>query len=83
MEITPRISARDFTSLPVEEVKLTSEMKTQLAITTPHKGKVIIKISEFHSGIFKPTTKHDRDSKDIVQQLYQLEKESKEYLFNQ
>lgn len=82
MNVTPRLSAKDITRLPVEEIQLTDRMAVDIRVLTPHKGKVLINTKELHSGMFKSTTEHSVNQRKIIKEIRDLEKESIDYLFN-
>lgn len=74
----------DFTKLPVHEVAKDSSSNICLIVDTPHKGEVVIEYKkEVSGGLFAGPRIEDKLASEIIARLYNLEKESKEFLLDE
>lgn len=81
---TTNLTLNCFTELPLKHLRLADTLTDRIIVQTPHKGVVEIKTKEHLApSLLGSYTIADRESSKILNQLSQLEKESKDYLFKQ
>lgn len=54
-----------------------------IEVVTPHKGVVFIEITEVDKGVFRKATEVGKQTNRVIEEIWQLENEAKNYLLNQ
>jgi len=78
-----QFTIQDLTFLPVGYIAIPDFIGGALVVTTPHRGKVTINLTETVTldGLFsKAIEKGDREMDDVMRELKRLEVESANYL---
>lgn len=79
-----KTTLQELTRLPLSVVELTNSMFPDIHVNTPHKGTVIIKLKQKHYPfLFGSVTQTDKDSGEVLREIYKLEHEACDYLIEQ
>lgn len=74
---------KDVTKLPVKVFERVNNSKRTIVVLTPHKGEVLIEEDELSRTMFGANARIDRDTEDVLRQIGRLEREAREFLFNE
>ena len=83
-QATKIIDLQKFTRLPLSVISFADKIFPNIRVTTPHKGIVEVKLKETHYPFFFGSVNQtDKNSQQVLNELYKLEEESIDYLVKQ
>ena len=82
MNITENINYNLYTRLPCRTLMKADKANPVVEVITPHKGVVFIEIKEVEKGIFRKATEVDKKTNSVINELFVLEIEAKNYLLD-
>lgn len=77
------IDLQHFTRLPLKSVLRSNSFFSELLVTTPHKGVVIVPVKELKHGLFSAPRQIDRNLDSVLRQLADIESDATDFLFRQ
>lgn len=72
-----------YTRLPTKTFLKADKANPVIEVLTPHKGVVFVEIKTVDKGMFRPATEIDKPTQVVLKELYDLEREAKNYLLTQ
>lgn len=80
---TENINYNYYTKLPTRLLVKADNANPVIEVITPHKGGVFVEIKRVDKGLFRRAAEIDKKTDDVISELRQLERESKDYLLNE
>ena len=79
---TEIINYKLYTRLPCNIVNKSDKGNSVLEVLTPHNGAVIIELDFVDKGMFRKATLLPKQTEHVIDELYNLENEAKNWLLN-
>lgn len=77
------INYSEYTKLPCRTLVKADRANPLVEVKTPHKGMVFVEIKKVDSGMFRQATEIDKKIDEILDEIWKLENEAKDYLLHQ
>lgn len=78
-----QINLQSFTKLPLQQVQRTTELCIDLLITTPHKGKVILNLTQKHYPfLFGSVTETNKGLESLLNEIFKIESDANSFLMD-
>lgn len=75
------VNLQEFTKLPINVVAVADKVLPDVYISTPHKGRVSIRLKEEHYPfLFGSVTQTDRHAPHVISDIRKLDEEAKDFL---
>lgn len=71
-----------YTRLPCQTLMKADKANPVIEVVTPHKGVVFVEIKEVDKGMFRRATEVDKKTDSVIQELWKLEDEAKDFLLS-